>query len=405
MSVVSVVKTTGVDYASVKSAVDKALELLGGLEDVIKPGYKVLINPNLVAAAEDRFSGAVTRWEVTKAVAEAVKAIGATPIIAESAGAGLDTETVIRVAEYEHLREEGFEVVDLKSRPKAMIPSPGGVVCPELKTWDLVVEADAIITVPVMKTHDQTEVSLGMKNLKGLIRDENKKYLHFNGLVEGVADIVNATKPVLSVIDGTFGQMGIGPVYGIPIEMDMIIASKDIVANDAIASYIMGWDPDELVPITRAAYNRGLGEMRMENIEVRGEKLEDVRTRFKRSHEVEIEGLPEDFTICFAAEACTGCRNTLFSSLMDMKAYDLFEHLKGKIVCAGPVKPEDLPANANSENVICVGRCADKTLKDIRVRCAMGCPPGNVDTVQAILGPDIPYKIRALNEEAKANEE
>lgn len=400
MSVVAVYKTQGNDYPAIKAAVDKAIEGCGGLSDIIKPGYKVLINPNLVAAASNRLSGAITRWEVSKAICEAVKAVGGEPFIAESAGAGLDTEAVIKVAEYQQLREEGYPVIDLKTCKKTTMPSPGGVVCPEIKTWDLVKEADAIITVPVMKTHDQTEVTLGMKNLKGVITDENKKYLHFNGLYEGVADIISAIKPVMCIVDGTFGQQGIGPVYGETIEMDLIVASKDVVACDAVTSVIMGYEADE-PPITRAAYERGLGEMNMDKIEVVGEKIEDVRVRFKRSSEVQVEGLPDSFTMVIADEACTGCRNTLFSSLMDMKDYDLLEHLKDKIVCTGPVKPEDLPENATKENTICVGRCAYKTLKDHCARVSMGCPPSNVDTVQAILGPEIPYKIRALNDEEK----
>lgn len=399
MSVVSICKTKGNDYESIKAAVYKTIEDCGGLADIIKPGYRVLINPNLVAAA-DRLSGAITRWEVSKAICEAVKEVGAIPFVAESAGAGLDTEAVIKVAGYQQLRDEGIEVIDLKTCEETKIPSPGGVVCPEIKTWTIVKEADAIITVPVMKTHDQTEVTLGMKNLKGVITDANKKYLHFNGLFDGVADIIGAIKPIMCIVDGTFGQQGIGPVYGETVEMDLIIASKDVVACDAITSMVMGYEADE-PPITRAAYSRGFGEMDPAKIEVRGETVDSVKRRFKRSCEVQVEGLPDSFTMIVSDEACTGCRNTLFSSLMDMKDYDLLEHLKDKIVCTGPVKPEDLPENATDDNVICIGRCAYSTLKDYCVRNSMGCPPANVDTVQAILGPDVPYKIRALNDEEK----
>ena len=57
MSVVSVVKTKGNEYADIKEAVDKVIEQIGGLEDIIKPGYKVIIKPNLVATPTDRLSG------------------------------------------------------------------------------------------------------------------------------------------------------------------------------------------------------------------------------------------------------------------------------------------------------------------------------------------------------------
>ena len=64
MSTVSIRKTHGEDYASIKTGVDQVIADLGGLEDIIKPGYKVIIKPNLVACPTERLSGGVTRWEV-----------------------------------------------------------------------------------------------------------------------------------------------------------------------------------------------------------------------------------------------------------------------------------------------------------------------------------------------------
>ena len=77
MSTVSIRKTTGDDYAAIKAAVDQVIADIGGIEDIIKPGYKVIIKPNLVACPTDRLSGGVTRWEVCLAIYEAVKALGA----------------------------------------------------------------------------------------------------------------------------------------------------------------------------------------------------------------------------------------------------------------------------------------------------------------------------------------
>ena len=67
MSIVSIQKTEGNDYVSVKKAVQQAVADCGGLGDIVKPGFKVLINPNLVAVPDDRLSGGVTRWEVREA--------------------------------------------------------------------------------------------------------------------------------------------------------------------------------------------------------------------------------------------------------------------------------------------------------------------------------------------------
>jgi len=84
-----------------------------------------------------------------------------------------------------------------------------------------------------MKTHDQTEITLGMKNLKGLLADDSKKKFHRDGLIESVVDLNAALKPCLEIVDGTFAAEGTGPVFGETKEMDLIIGSKDIVACEA----------------------------------------------------------------------------------------------------------------------------------------------------------------------------
>lgn len=393
MSVVSIQKTAGNDYASIKAAVDKVIEQLGGLEDIIKPGDKVIIKPNLVATPTERLSGGVTRWEVCKAVYEAVKAVGADAIIAESSAAGADTESVIQKCGYQALRDEGIAVIDLKKEKTCEIPVENGVLAKTIKTWEIIRDADAIITVPVMKTHDQTEITLGMKNCKGMLTDVNKKRFHSMGLVESVCDLVQTLRPVLEIIDGTFGQQGLGPIFGETKEMALIVGSKDLVACEAVTSLIMGYEIDE-VNITVSAYKRGLGEKDISKIQVVGRQIDEVKSRFKRSCEVEIEGLPPSYNLIFDEQACTGCRNTVISSLMDMKAQELFPYLENMNVIVGPCKEEDLPEGATPENTVCVGLCTKKLAEAREFRLAVGCPPGNADTVRAILGDRREYGVR-----------
>lgn len=380
MSVVSIQKTEGNEYEQIKKAVYKAIEDCGGLADIIKPGYKVLVKPNFVAVPKERCTGGVTRWEVTKAVAERVREEGAEAVIAESAAAGVDTEEVIQACGYQKLRDEGFQVIDLKSRKPASIPTENGKVIPKMNTWDIVADADAVISVPVMKTHDQTEVTLGMKNLKGLIADGQKKFFHRHGVVNGVVDIIQTIKPVMTVIDGTFCQQGLGPIYGETVEMDLIVASKDVVACDSVGSAIMGYDVNAPM-ITVEAYNRGLGEKDLDKIEVKGCTIQSVARRFKRSSEVTIPGLPP-YQLIFDEGACTGCRNTVISALMDLKAGGYEKYLEGKYIVVGPVK--ELPEGATKDNTVLVGQCTKKL--ENQGRWVPGCPPGNVFVVQGIVG-------------------
>ena len=145
MSTVSIRKTTGDDYAAIKAAVDQVIADIGGIEDIIKPGYKVIIKPNLVACPTDRLSGGVTRWEVCLAIYEAVKALGAEPVIAESSAAGADTELTIAKCGYQELRDKGIPVIDLKQKENARctVEIEDGEVFKKINTWELVRAADA----------------------------------------------------------------------------------------------------------------------------------------------------------------------------------------------------------------------------------------------------------------------
>lgn len=382
VSTVSIIKTTANTEAAIAEAVRKSIEKIGGLTDIIKPGYKVLINPNLVATGESRFSGCVTRYEVCKAIADLVKEVGGEPFIAESAAAGVDTEEVIAFAEYDKLREQGYTVLDLKKEKRVKIPVPHHDIVEELWTWEPVATADAIISVPVMKTHDQTDVTLGLKNLKGLIEDTEKKEFHKRGVFGGVVDINATVKRVLTVVDGLVGQQGLGPIFGESVPMDLIISSKDPVAADAVTSAVMGYEPEE-VKITRLAYERGLGEMNLDKIDIVGESLDAVKRRFKRASEVEIEGVPP-FTKIEDEKACTGCKTTMISAIMDMKSQGIEHLLEGKTIVLGPVPREQIPEGIAKEDLILMGICT-RHLWDLGTP-VKGCPPNNVWFVQAVAG-------------------
>jgi len=254
-----------------------------------------------------------------------------------------------------------------------------------MRTWALVTKADAFISVPVLKTHDQTEVTLGMKNMKGLISDAHKKDFHRYGVIEGVVDLLTVFKPVLTVIDGTVGQEGLGPIFGNPVPMGLIIASTDIVAADAVGGKIVGYEPRE-VPITVSANARGLGEMDLSKIEIRGVPIADVARRFVRACETKIEGLPP-FELLFDEGTCTGCRNTVVSVLMDLKTQNLESRLKDKCIVCGPLKAERIPAGLAKEQLIVVGICA-KALAEKGV-FVPGCPPNNSYVVEAVVGKEI----------------
>jgi len=377
---VSIVKTDlQANYPQIRQAVQRSLDLIGGIRDVVKPDDLVLINPSWVAPPVEKEAGCITIPEVARAVADIVKDAGARPVIAESSAIGVDSEKVIRQSGYSKLRDMGYEVIDLKSlKTTVEMPVANAKVFDSIQTWDLVQQADVIISVPKLKTHDQTEMTCAIKKLKGLLTDKNKKAMHRQGLFEGVIDLLAAVKPRLAVVDAIVCQEGVGPVFGKPVEMNLVLAGKDLVAVDAVSARLIGYDPRETLLTVNAAA-RGLGVMNPEQIEIVGEKLETVQRRFLRS----IEDTPvtmEGFALVHGEAACTGCRNTVMSALIDMRNADQLMYLPGVTVLTGDAP---LPQGVAPEDIVTVGLC----MKDKQTaRHVKGCPPNNVLVVKAIIG-------------------
>lgn len=372
MSKVAITKA-GNTYESIKRAVFEAIDMAGGLETQIKNGDRILIKPNMVDLPPQRLNGAITRWEVSAAVAEYVCECNGRPFIADSSSIGVPTRAVFEFCNYDEVKRLGFEYFDLKEQNPAVISAPNGKKIKELQTWDKVVEADAVITVPIMKTHDQLEVTLGVKNIKGVIRDEQKKFLHKVGVVDGVVDVFQAINPIFCLTDATVGQEGFGPVYGNPVSMGLIIASKDTVASDAVSSVVMGL-PADISPVTVEAAARKLGEMDLNKIEIVGESIEAVQKRFVRFSEFGLPASIPEFNFIIGENACTGCRDTIYSTLFQLEEFKTQEDIAGLNVVVGDVK--ELPEHCNEKNTVLVGNCAGRHSK--RGEWVKGCPPNRV---------------------------
>jgi len=377
---VSIVKTgPKPEYPEIQEAVQKALDLIGDIRDIIKPGHLVLINPSWVAPPVEREAGCITIPEIPHALADIVKGLEARPVIAESSAVGVDTEKVIQASGYRDLREMGYEVVNLKKTPHVDIPVPNGKVFKALPFWELVQQADVIISVPKLKTHDQTEMTCAIKNLKGLLTDNGKKANHQEGLFEAVIDLMSAVKPQLAVVDAIICQEGVGPVFGRPVEMNLIVAGKDLVAVDSTCAQLIGYKPSETLLTVNAAA-RGLGVMDPDQIEVIGEPLDSVKRRFLRSIEDSpVEGV-EGFQLIQGEATCTGCRNTVMSALIDMRNADQLMYLPGvTVVTGGAPLPEGVPR----ESIVTIGKCTPKESQT--ERHVKGCPPNNALVVDAII--------------------
>ena len=199
-----------------------------------------------------------------------------------------------------------------------------------------------------------------------------------------MVDLLTVVRPGLAVVDGILAQEGMGPVLGTPVEMGLIIASKDPVAVDAVASTVMGFDPKE-VRIIDGAGKAGIGTADLKEIEVVGTPIKEVQRRFKRVDEAVRENIPfpEGLQVLIDERACTGCRETVLSAMWDMKAQNSLAKLAGWTVVAGLT--EKVP-KADKAKLLLVGACTAKYKKlGIYIK---GCPPWPWDITGVLTGED-----------------
>jgi uncharacterized protein (DUF362 family) len=143
-----------------------------------------------------------------------------------------------------------------------------------------------------MKTHVLATVTLSMKNLIGLypgtVYYSVRSWLHDHAAEKGsqgvayeIVDMNKSVKTGLTVIDASTAMEGDGPTDGTLVNMGLIIAGTNPLAADMVASQLMGFDHEE-VPSIALARQAGLGPDNLDDIEVRGENIRDVRKNFRR---------------------------------------------------------------------------------------------------------------------------
>ena len=263
MTFVSLVKNS-----DPSKAVNDAIQLVGGLN--VKG--TVLIKPNLSCATPSG-SGLVTNVAVLTAIVKMVADQGARPLVGDLPIVGWDANKVFDATGVRAIEEAGGELVDWRNN-NIEIELPNARILKKVEIARPAIEVDAIINVPVLKHHYLTHLSGSLKNLFGLVEPNFRPRVHVLGLDEPLVDLYEFLKPkiVLNVMDATCIAQSVrpaGPYYG-PTEAkpafmaNMVMASKDAVALDAVASRVIRIDPVE-VEMVRIASERGLGIDRAED--------------------------------------------------------------------------------------------------------------------------------------------
>jgi len=337
------------DPREVIKGVLSTLNALGPAEQMIKPGSRVVIKPNLTADTKLWEKGIVTNPYTVEGVIRYVQqASPAEIVIAEATACGLDNKKAFRDNGYEEVAARtGAVIIDLYDEEFVTVPVENGMVAKNIQIAKRILAADFLINVPTMKTHVAAGVSLSLKNLKGVLPEVEKRRSHFLGVNKFVTDLNSIVKPQLCLIDGTVAMEGDGPMQGTPVNFGVIVAGTDAMATDIVAARVMGFDPWQFKCFNYAR-SQGLGICNEDDIVLSGVPLEEVKRSF-RPASGPIPDIP-GITITDGG-ACPGCLDGVRIALGRIKTANLLDKLPAFHIIVGE------EGRVTGENDVVIGRC------------------------------------------------
>jgi len=276
LSIVSIVKRNDPE-----KMIYEAIEHIGGLNHYVKKGQKVFIKPNVCGGIAGK-PGSITNTEVLASMISLLRKKDIAVSVGEADSSNYTADVMLAETKIgEVAAQNGAEVVNLSRGDMVKIDIPEGHALKSFLVNKAVAEADAIISMPVMKTHCLTVVTLGMKVMFGILPEKKKSRYHPK-LDHVIIDICSALPPKLTVIDATTGMEGEGPFGGELVKLGLVIAGNNVVSTDACAAAVMGIDPFSIDHL-RFASEKGLGTINLDEIEVRGEPIEAAKRPFRQA--------------------------------------------------------------------------------------------------------------------------
>jgi len=299
-----------------------AIDAVGGMKTIVDPGETVFVKPNFVnfpwAASNNCFhAGECTKPEIIIAIAEECLNAGAEKVIVGEGshlpsfdwknGITLDGSTdLVTAAEELNSKYSGeISFACLEEDSPGWIEIPSRTALNKIAISSLAANADKVISVPVAKTHCWAQLTLAAKNFLGITPLSRYAQLVDNSwwnrgtfdhrtpeaIAQVYLDIAGYLDPDLSIIDFSIGIEGDGPTRdngGTTFDMKdhigswAIVASRDMMAADAIAAMIMDHNVLRMRHLTMG-FEMGLGEVRKDSIEILGEKIDNLRAPFRAS--------------------------------------------------------------------------------------------------------------------------
>ncbi len=279
----------------VEEALHALLAPLGGMEAFVAPGQKVLVKPNLLAGKQPE-KAVTTHPEIVRQTILMAQACGGIVSVGDSPGIG-KAETVARksgilsVVEETSARFTPFE--------ESTIIRPQGTTFHALEVASAVLDADVIINLPKLKTHQRMGLTAAVKNMFGAVVGMRKARLHLQAGTDKaffalmLLELAEQLQPNLSIVDGVVAMEGEGPGSGDPVQIGTLLAGPQPLAVDTVAAHLLGL-PADTNWVQKIARERGRPGADMADVLLHGvapEQLRPVRFRPAKSTDVNF-GLP-----------------------------------------------------------------------------------------------------------------
>ena len=280
-SLVSIVKCQSYDEKEVLGSLRQSIDLIGGIENFVRRGDHVLLKPNLLYGKAPE-KAVTTHPSIVKGMIQIVREAGGIPFIGDSPSIG----SLMRAAEKAGIKRVADEnkCPLIEFEKPIFPPKGGGKFFKQLEIDNRVLEADVVINLPKWKTHGMMLLTLGVKNLFGCIPGPRKALWHLRAgedrklFAQMLIDLYQIIQPSLTILDGILGMDGNGPGSGDPIQLGLILASRDPLSLDQIVCDLLRI-PRKSLMTNQVAFEEGMGK---DGIEVVGERLEEIKIhRFK----------------------------------------------------------------------------------------------------------------------------
>jgi uncharacterized protein (DUF362 family)/Pyruvate/2-oxoacid:ferredoxin oxidoreductase delta subunit len=247
-------------FDGIEAAAHHVIEQVGGMESVIRDAKIAILKPNFVAG-RNAATGSTTSFALLKAVAEEVRACGAEPVLCETPGTEFDRDATYAILGVEQFCQEN-NIRILKVDPEGgeedwMEVQPQGAKRLRRFRVPRILREARLINLPVLKTHVVSTMTLGMKNPMGILPRPDRRSMHTFGIDQCIVDMNRGIKPDLTIVDGSVGQDGEGPLYGDRADLQVLVAGRDSLAVDLVCCQLVGVKPRDIPHLKLALEQMG----------------------------------------------------------------------------------------------------------------------------------------------------